>query len=200
MSIENKIMAEIEKQGRGYIFFPADFSVKGDHKAVGKALERLTINGQIIRLTRGIYFYPKIDEVLGLGILYPSIEQIAESIARRDNARIVSTGIHALNKLGLSTQVPMNFVYMTDGSKRKINLGNGKTIQFKNTSPSNLAFTNKLAMLVTFALKELGKDNITEEQLSILRNIMRKEAKENVMADAALMPAWIRIVIRNIYE
>ncbi|MDD4403491.1 MAG: DUF6088 family protein [Parabacteroides sp.] len=200
MSIESQIQKEIEKQGRGWIFFPADFSTIGQHKAVSKALERLTDNGQIIRLTRGIYYYPKIDEILGLGVLYPSIEEIAEGIARRDNARIVPTGIHALNKLGLSTQVPMNFVYMTDGSRRNIDLGEGKSIQFKFTSPSNLAFTNKLAMLATFALKELGKDNITDEQLSILKNVMRKETKENVTADASLMPAWIRIIIRSIYE
>ncbi len=90
------------------------------------------------RLTRGIYYYLKIDEILGFGVLYPSIEEIAESIARRDNVRIVPTGIYALNMLGLSTQVPMNFVYISDGSRRNIDLGEGKSIQFKLTSPSNL--------------------------------------------------------------
>lgn len=59
-----------------------------------------------------------------MGLLYPSIEEIADSIAQRDKARIVPTGIHALNKLGLSTQIPMNFVYLTDGTRRKVNFGN----------------------------------------------------------------------------
>ena len=169
-------------------------------KAIGKSLERLTAKGDIIRLARGIYLYPEIDTVLGLGILMPSIEQIAEMIARRDKARIVPTGIYALNKLGISTQVPMNIVYLTDGAPRKVSLGNGRSIQFKYTTPKNLSFTNSLAMLVTFALKEVGKDNITDDIAKQIKNVLQKEQKENVLADEALMPAWIRTFTRQAYE
>lgn len=200
ISIEDKIMEIIKTEGQGHIFFSNDFMVLGESKAIGKALERLTEKEKILRLARGIYCYPKQDEVMGLGVLYPSIEEIADSIARRDKARIVPTGIHALNKLGLSTQIPMNFIYLTDGTRRKVNLGNGKSIQFRFTSPKNLAFTNKLAMLVTFALKELGQDRITDQQIARLKQILQKESKEKVMADAALMPAWIRAIVKNAYE
>ena len=193
-------MEVISTEGEGTIFFPHDFIDLGEPKTVGKALERLTEKKQILRLARGIYCYPKQDEVMGLGVLYPSIEEIADSIARRDKARIVPTGIHALNKLGLSTQIPMNFVYLTDGTRRKVNLGNGKSIQFRFTSPRNLAFTNKLAMLVTFALKELGQDRITDQQIAQLKQILQKESKEKVMADIPLMPAWIRTIVKNAYE
>lgn len=99
-SIEENILTAIKAKGRGSIFFPSDFTSYGEVKAIGKSLERLTAKGDIIRLARGIYLYPEIDTVLGLGILMPSIEQIAEMIARRDKARIVPTGIYALNKLG----------------------------------------------------------------------------------------------------
>ena len=181
-------------------FFPSDFMSYGEVKAIGKSLERLTAKGDIIRLARGIYLYPEIDTVLGLGILMPSIEQIAEMIARRDKARIVPTGIYALNKLGISTQVPMNIVYLTDGAPRKVSLGNGRSIQFKYTTPKNLSFTNSLAMLVTFALKEVGKDNITDDIAKQIKNVLQKEQKENVLADEALMPAWIRTFTRQAYE
>lgn len=193
-------MEQISTEGQGYIFSPNDFIDLGEPKAIGKALERLTEKEKILRLARGVYCYPKQDEVMGLGILYPSIEEIANSIARRDKARIVPTGIHALNKLGLSTQIPMNFVYLTDGTRRKVNLGNGRSIQFRFTSPKNLAFTNKLAMLVTFALKELGQDRITEQQIAQLKQILQKESKEKIVADASLMPAWIRAIVKNAYE
>ena len=153
-SVEENILTAIKAKGRGSIFFPSDFTSYGEVKAVGKSLERLTAKGDIIRLARGIYTYPEIDTVLGLGVLMPSIEQIAKTIARRDKARIVPTGIYALNRLGISTQVPMNIVYLTDGASRKVSLGNGRSIQFKYTTPKNLSFTNPLAMLVTFALKE----------------------------------------------
>ena len=199
-SIEENILTAIKAKGRGSIFFPSDFTSYGEVKAVGKSLERLTAKGDIVRLARGIYSYPEIDTVLGLGVLMPSIEQIAETIARRDKARIVPTGIYAMNRLGLSTQVPMNVVYLTDGAPRKVNLGNGRSIQFKYTTPRNLAFTNPLAMLVTFALKEVGKDNVTEDIIKRIKSVLQKERKENILADEALMPAWIRNITRKAYE
>lgn len=199
-SIEDNILTAIQAKGRGSIFFPSDFTSYGEVKAVGKSLERLTAKGDIVRLARGIYSYPKIDTVLGLGVLMPSIEQIAETIARRDKARIVPTGIYAMNRLGLSTQVPMNVVYLTDGTPRKVSLGNGRSIQFKYTTPRNLAFTNPLAMLVTFALKEVGKDNVTEDIIKRIKSVLQKERKENILADEALMPAWIRNITRKAYE
>lgn len=199
-SIEDNILTAIQAKGRGSIFFPSDFTSYGEVKAVGKSLERLTAKGDIVRLARGIYSYPEIDTVLGLGVLMPSIEQIAETIARRDKARIVPTGIYAMNKLGLSTQVPMNVVYLTDGAPRKVSLGNGRSIQFKYTTPRNLAFTNPLAMLVTFALKKVGKNNVTEDIAKRIKSVLQKERKENILADEALMPAWIRNITRKAYE
>lgn len=199
-SIEDNILTDIQAKGRGSIFFPSNFTSYGEVKAVGKSLERLTAKGDIVRLARGIYLYPEIDTVLGLGVLMPSIEQIAETIARRDKTRIVPTGIYAMNKLGLSTQVPMNVVYLTDGAPRKVSLGNGRSIQFKYTTPRNLAFTNPLAMLVTFALKEVGKDNVTDDTVKRIKSVLQKERKENVLADEALMPAWIRNITRKAYE
>ena len=111
-SIEENILTAIKAKGKGSIFFPSDFTSYGEVKAVGKSLERLTDKGDIIRLARGIYLYPEIDTVLGLGVLMPSIEQIAEMIARRDKARIVPTGVYALNKLGISTQVLSRLAFM----------------------------------------------------------------------------------------
>lgn len=121
-SIDSKIFTSIYKRGRGTIVFPLDYAGYGDSKAVQKAFERLTASKKLIRIARGIYYYPKIDKILGLGILYPTYEEIAAAIARRDKAKIVPTGIYALNRLGLSTQLPMNVVYLTDGSPRKVRL------------------------------------------------------------------------------
>lgn len=121
-SIEERIITSIAKRGRGTIVSPLDYAGYGDSKAVQKAFERLTTSEKLIRVARGIYCYPKIDKVLGLGVLYPTFEEIAAAIARRDKAKIVPTGVYALNKLGLSTQLPMNVVYLTDGSPRKVRL------------------------------------------------------------------------------
>ncbi len=199
-SIENTILNSIKKRGRGTVFFSSDFSKVGEKSAVLKALERMAAGGTIVRVARGIYCYPKIDKELGLGTLYPTYEEIAQAIAKRDKARIVPAGIYAMNRLGLSTQVPMNVVYLTDGSSRKVAINGNKGIQFKHVAPKNLAFQNQLAQLINSALKEIGQDNITEKDKTRIKSLLSNESKDNVMQDVKLMPDWIASIIREAYE
>ena len=199
-SIDDKILLKVKKSGMGKIYFPSDFASYGEATSVLKALERLAKGNRLIRLSRGIYLYPKVDKELGLGILFPSLETIAHSIAKRDKARIVPTGIHALNKLGLSTQVPMNIIYLTDGSQRKINLGDGRSIMFKHVAPKKLAFRSELAMLIVFALKEITQERVIQDHLDKIKSLLQNEPKERIMMDANLMPAWIKSIIMKSYE
>lgn len=199
-SIDDKIYNKIKKCGRGVIFSSNDFTNFGEPKSVLKALERMANTEVIIRVTRGIYCYPKIDKILGLGVVYPAFEEIAQYIAKRDKARIVPTGSYALNVLGLSTQVPANIVYLTDGSPRKITLKSGRGIKFIKTAPKNLAFKNRLAMLLTFALKEIGECHVTEEQRQHIANLLKNEDKSVIEKDYSLMPNWIQLLISKLYE
>lgn len=199
-NIGKRIVNNIKKCGRGSIFFPNSFVSYGDIKSVSKSLERLTNDAVIIRLANGIYLYPKIDKELGLGVLYPSVEEVALQVAKRDKAHIAPTGAYAMNLLGLSTQVPMNVVFLTDGSPRKIRLGNNKTISFKHTVPKNLAFVNKTAQLATFALKEIGQSNVNEEHLKQLQKVFSSINEKTIETDYKLMPAWIRKIIKSFYE
>lgn len=199
-NIGKRIVSNIKKCGRGSIFFPNSFVSYGDIKSVSKSLERLTNDAVIIRLANGIYLYPKIDKELGLGVLYPSVDEVALQVAKRDKAHIAPTGAYAMNLLGLSTQVPMNVVFLTDGSPRKIRLGNNKTITFKHTVPKNLAFVNKTAQLATFALKEIGQSSINEEHLKTLKHVFSAINEKSIEADYKLMPAWIRKIIKGFYS
>ena len=199
-NIGKRIINNIKKGGRGSIFFPNSFVSYGDIKSVSKALERLTNDAVIIRLANGIYLYPKIDKELGLGVLYPSVEEVALQVAKRDKAHIAPTGAYAMNLLGLSTQVPMNVVFLTDGSPRKIKLGNNRIITFKHTVPKNLAFVNKTAQLATFALKEIGKSSVNEEHQKALKQAFSTINEKSIEADYKLMPAWIRKIIKDFYS
>ena len=151
--IEGKILNKIKKCGRGKLYSASDFAVYGSAVSVAKALERLTRKGGLVRIARGLYCYPKIDRKFGLGIQYPTINEIAEKVARQSEARVVPTGMHALNVLGLSAQVPMNYVFYTDGNSRTVNLFNGRKLRFKRVALKNLAYQNKTLMLAVFALK-----------------------------------------------
>lgn len=194
-SIVNEIENKVKYGRRGKIFFATDFGSFGLPKAVNKAMERLAKSGILIRLAQGIYLYPQIDTRLGLGVLFPTVETIAREIAKRDKARIIPTGIYALNALGFSTQIPMNVVFLTDGAARKIKIGNGQGIVFKRTVAKNLSYRNELLMLVVAALKEIGEGNVTDDQLSKIKDLISKEKQEEIKADLQLAPAWIKKLI-----
>ena len=167
----------------------------GEQKTINKVFERITSSGKIIRIARGIYCKPKIDDKLGFGIIYPGIDDIAQAIAQRDKCRIVPSGDLALNKLGLSTQVPMNAVYLTDGTPRRIKVYNGRGILFKHVVPKRLNFKSELMMLITFALQRLGQDNITSDQINHIQQLLLTVPKEQISKDLKLVPGWIRSII-----
>lgn len=193
-SVDDKVIAKIKKAKRGSLFFTEDFLSFGSAKAVAKALERMVEKEEVFRVARGIYARLEKDPILGL--IKPSTEAIAEAIRKRDKARIVPTGILALNALGLSTQVPMNVVYLTDGAARKIDLGKRK-ILFKKSAPKNLSAIGKISSLVIQALKEIGKDNCTENEIQIILKQLTKEEPYRLEHDIRLAPEWIRVIMRQ---
>ena len=142
-SIEILILDRIKKAGRG-VLFPDSFVAYGNAKAVSKALQRLVKAGEIEWVAAGTYVRPIIDTVFGK--VSTGLENIAKAIARRDRARVVPTGVFALNRFGLSTQVPLNVVFLTDGAARKIQIGITR-ITFEKTTPKNVAAVAEIGWL-----------------------------------------------------
>jgi predicted transcriptional regulator of viral defense system len=197
-SISGKIRQRIRKSKSGKIFFAKDFADIGNDELINKALFRLERKKTLVRLSHGIYLYPFIDKELG--IMFPAPDTIAKAIAKRDNARILPAGNHAMNLLGLSTQVPMNVVYMTDGSPRKVSIGKRK-ITFKKTSPRNFTYKGKIIPLVVAALKTIGKDNVNPKYLNRLEEILSdSEDKQILLNDANHAPAWMKKILIPIID
>lgn len=194
-SIEYRVFEKIKKYKKGSVFFTDDFLRFGTAKSAGKTLERLARKGEIMRIARGIYTRPEKSKTLGI-TLTPSAETIVKAIARRDRARIVPTGSHALHMLGLSTQVPMNAVYLTDGAARKIVIGK-RIIVFKKTAPKNLSAIGEISGLVIQGLKAIGKDALTEEEHAKIIELLKKEKTERLLHDIRLAPEWIRTIMRT---
>ena len=193
-STENKVIERIKKAKRGSVFFTDDFLRFGSAKTISKSLERLAEKKEIIRVSRGIYTRPEINKTLGITIT-PSIENIAKAIARRDRARIIPTGAYSLNILGLSTQIPMNAVYLTDGVARKIAIGK-RSLHFKKTATKNLASIGEISGLVIQGLKALGKDQLNEDEILKVIEILKKEKTERLRHDIKLAPEWIRTIMK----
>ena len=188
-SIHSQLEDKILSLKKGAIVFVSDFAAFGTAENVKKVLLRLEKKQLLVRLAHGIYLYPKIDKELG--ILYPSTESIAEAIAKRDKIRIIPTGIYALQQLGISTQIPMNVIYLTDGAPRKIKVGK-RTITFKKTAPKNLAIKNKILSNIVQGLKELGKENITDEVKQKINQALEKVPVEILKEEILNAPVWVR--------
>lgn len=203
---QNKIMSgyeyiksAVECSGRGHIFFPDDFSGRESSDTVRSALVRMCENKFIIRLAQGIYYYPIIDAKWGMGIMYPSIDSIAQAIAKRDKCRIAPTGSAALNALGLSTQMPANVVYYTDGSPRKINIGNGRGLLFKrSTDMKRFSYTNETMQLVVAAVREIGNGKISEKDKGLLAERIKSVKEEEYLHDLSLAPAWVQKLLKEL--
>ena len=201
VSVENKIESNIKKQRRGKLIFASDFSSLGSSDAIFKALQRLQKSGLLMRVAHGIYYYPKINKNKYIKSKYvmPSIDEIAYGIAKRDKIRIVPTGVYALNTLGLSTQVPANAVFITDGAPRHITVGKGKGILFKHTSEArSLAYKSKLLMLIVSALREIGEGKITPQQLEIIKSHFSHITEQEFNTDIQLMPIWVRKILLSL--
>lgn len=194
-SIERQIYKSVLSYKKGEIFFPKMFLKLGSPSSIRQALKRLENKGLLIRLAPGIYLHPRRNKLLGV-VIYPSTDDLAIAISKRDRARLIPTGSQALNKLGLSTQVPLNHVYLTDGSPRSVKIGN-RTIKFKKASPKILAVKSKLNLLVIQALKGIGKDNVDETIMDKIRNVLYSVDRKLIEHDMTLAPNWISEIMKE---
>jgi hypothetical protein len=190
-SISQTIREQIKQIKAGELFTINDFENVNNDNLVTRTLSRLQNEGTIVRVATGIYMNPKKTQ---FGILYPTLDQIAQKIAERDKAQIMPTGDTALNILGFSTQVPMNAVYITNGAKRKVKVRE-RSIIFKNAVQKNFQFKGKLLPLIIIALKELGENRVTDNIKNKIINLISEcntEEKTTMMHDLYLSPVWIK--------
>ena len=160
---------------------------------VGSTLAELSESGVLFKMAQGIYVKPRKSR---FGLVLPSIEKIVQAIAMRDNAEVLPTGTTALNALGLSTQVPMNYSYLTSGSERTIKLANRQVV-LKRGVPKNFCYKTRLIALLTQALRALKQENIGDSEIQIIRELIAKETdKENLAKDVDAMPGWMKRIIK----
>jgi hypothetical protein len=167
----------------GNLLFISDFSGIGTEAAIRKSLSRLVQKGKLRRVAHGIYYIPKVDPLLGE--LYPSAEDVAQKMADKEKVHIHPTGVYALNRLGLSTQVPMKLVYLTDGVSRLLTIGKVK-VKFKATTPKKLSLKGPISRLVILALEELNIAQMEPEEESKIRRLLLQEDSQNLKHDLAL--------------
>jgi hypothetical protein len=197
-SSENRILNRIRGAGSGWAFSPRDFLDLGERATIDSALHRLTAKGQVRRVIRGIYDYPRYSELLKQQ-LSPDIDQVARALARKFRWRIQPSGATALNLLGLSTQVPARAVYLSDGPDKSFKVGN-TTLAFEHTALKEAGFKLAESGLIVQALKSLGQQRITPEVISKIRTWLPTSLRPRILTDTKTATGWVYSIIQQIAQ
>lgn len=192
----NEIKRRILTYESGTVFVAADFADITDKKTASVGLSRLETEGVIRRILRGVYDKPAYNRFLG-EFVAPIPDKVAHAIARNFGWTIVPCGDTALNLLGLSTQVPAVWVYVSDGTYKEYSYDN-TTIQFKRTTNKEVSKLSYKTALVIQALKALGKDNIDEMVISRLQKKLTAEEKKAMVSEAKAITSWVYEYLKQI--
>ena len=192
----NQIRGNIERSEAGSVFVSTDFTDITDKKTVNMGLIRLADEGLIKKILFGVYYKPEFSELLCEAVA-PSPNKVAHALARNFGWTIVPCGDTALNLLGLSTQVPSQWVYVSDGAYKEYTFDN-TTIKFKRTTNKEISKVSYKTALTIQALKALGKENITEQVILRLKKILTDEEKEKMLAESKSATSWVLELIKII--
>ncbi len=192
-----KAMRErIAKAKVGSVFVLSDFSDIAETDAVRKAMTRIENDKTVLRIMRGVYYKPEYNALLGEAVA-PSPDAVAHALARNYGWTIVPCGDTALNLLGLSTQVPSQWVYVSDGAYKEYSFDN-TVIQFKHTTNKEISKVSYKTALTIRALKALGKENVTDAVIARLKKVLTSDERKRMFAEAKSATTWVYENIRLI--
>jgi predicted transcriptional regulator of viral defense system len=197
VSIAQKIKNRIKGKGRGWAFTPKDFLDLGSRNNVGQILHRLTAQGFIRQVSRGVYDYPRHDP--DIGIRAPNVKQVADAVARATGDRIYMTGAAAANRMGLSTQVPARTAYATTGKPKDIVFfGDNFTIQLrKSTLPRTI--TRDLAVMALQALDNIGPDYVDQQTIDQCSQYLKSADKKDIQQNLRyIRNPWLADIARQL--
>lgn len=195
--IDKKILSRIYGRGRGWAFTKTDFVTDFGEPNIHQALSSLNKSGSIRRISHGLYDYPRQSGVLGE--LSPDIDQVAHALARKFNWRIQPSGDTALNLLGLSTQIPGKWIYLSDGPSREYQIGL-QTIGFRHSALKDTGFKLYESSLLVQALKAIGKEQIDQSTIERLSAWLASNLRKSILQDTRKTTGWVFEIIKRICE
>ena len=194
--IYDEIKNRIAKYSQGEIFFTSDFNDIASLTTIRKCLGRQVEEGIIRRIFDGVYEKPVYSEVFK-EFIPPDPEKVAYALARKYHWTISPCGDVALNKLGLSTQVPVVWTYISDGPYRDFSWDNIK-ISFKHKTNREISFMSDISIIVIEAIKTIGKEHVDDKAISILKKRLNSNEKEIVASETIGAASWIYEIIRKV--
>ena len=194
-SIEKEILKDLTQKGRGRIFFAQDYYDRWPDSTVRYSLAEMAKEGQIVRLARGVFCFPRLSEY-GMKMILPEPGEIAEAVAEKSRIRIVPYGDQAAYLVGLAAFQFSKTTYLTDGAPRIIHLSNGRTIEFRHTSEMRIfAFHNRKMQLLSNGIRAVGKDRIKADEKEAIKFHLSSVPDDDFNHDLQLCPEWVRDIL-----
>ena len=190
------IRDRIEKARAGTLFVMSDFADIAPNNAANRVVLRLSEDGKLRQIVRGVYQKPCINDFLGEAE-EPGAEAVAEAIARKNGWIIRPDGDTALNLLGLSTQVPSHWVYLSDGPYKCYTYGGG-VIELKHSANRLFGRLSSRAALVVQAFRALGEKGLTDEFATVLRKRFSSDELARISKETIIAPSWIHEAIEKL--
>lgn len=194
-SIDSLVLRRISGMKPGTIFTPRDLATVGSRTAVASALSRQLKTGALKQPARGLYQVPVTHPLLGE--LHATPDEIAKALAGKHRLKLQPSGAYAANLLGLSDQVPLRIVYLTDGTPRQVRIGK-QQIVLRRTTPKNMATAGRVSGLVIQALRYLGQRHADRAVIEKLKQRVGPKERAQLLKDVPLAPAWIGEVMSQI--
>ncbi len=191
-----KIKKWVNGQPKGKPFSTKPLHSFANRGMVDQTLSALTKNGKLKRVVPGIYVKPKSHPILGE--MTVSTEEVVQAIASHNGELIRPSGADAANRLGLSTQVPVQAVYLTSGRSRKVKIGK-QSVCLKETHRKFLELAGQAGEIVR-ALRYLGKDGITKEQIQFLSKTIAPQEKKALAQSQLHLPNWMSNIIKELCQ
>ena len=197
-NISESIFYFIAGHGRGWAFSSSDLAGRFARQQIDNALSDLAETNKIRRVARGLYDYPRFSDLLQK-TLSPDIDQVANAYARKFNWRIEVSGDSALNLLGLSTQIPAQYIYLSDGPSKSYDVM-GVQLNFKKSSLKDIGFKHRESTLIVQALKALGKEHLNAEVFAKMREQISPNSFAKILRDTQGSTGWIYEAIKQICQ
>ena len=192
------IINRTDEAEEGSVFVSSDFADIANTDTIRRSLNRMTQRGILRRVIEGVYEKPKYSQLLDEYVTADP-DLVAKAIARNYHWTIAPSGLNALNLLGLSTQVPTVWTYVSDGPYRNFRWGNTQ-LKFKTRTNKEITGLSYTTTLVVQALKTLGKEGVTPEIVHRLRSRLSKSDKKVLLEEASESTDWVYDLIRQVCE
>lgn len=180
------ILSHAQSLPEGGVLSPKEFLHLGSRAAIDQALCRLTREGKLLRVARGIYVSPVSSR---FGTRAPAPEKVVHALAAQSGEVVTPHGANAANVLGLTQQVPIREVYLTSGRTRKLKLGRSE-VTVKHAPRWMLALGSGQAGSAVRALAWMGPSHV-HESLAALRHKLAPSDWRTLISARAALPSWM---------